>query len=180
MKRLRSRSHDGRPEALDHGLTAAEWYPPHGMDRMAVIEEDTADLIRQVVAGRQALERAEQEHEREIRRLLLDILDVVDAFDRVLANINERGDEIAPEIKPWVGNVRSVYRLLERSLSDREVSAVAGVAEVFDPDWHDVVDVVDDPSRPAGEIVRCDRRGYRWRGQLLRRADVVVVRSHGA
>jgi molecular chaperone GrpE len=48
--------------------------------------------------------------------------------------------------------------------------------EVFDPDVMEAVEVVGDTGRPPGTVVEEVRPGYRWRGRLLRSAQVKVAR----
>ena len=40
-----------------------------------------------------------------------------------------------------------------------------------------VIEVVDDPDRPPGEVVDEVRRGYTWRGRVLRFAEVRASRT---
>ena len=41
-----------------------------------------------------------------------------------------------------------------------------------DPERMIVIEVVDDPDRPPGTVVKELRRGYTWKGRLLRYAEV--------
>ena len=45
-----------------------------------------------------------------------------------------------------------------------------------DPESMIVVEVVDDPNRPPGQVVEEVRRGYTWRGRVFRFAEVRAVR----
>jgi molecular chaperone GrpE len=40
-----------------------------------------------------------------------------------------------------------------------------------------VLEVIDVPEKPAGTVVKELRRGYTWRGRVIRYAEVQAVRS---
>jgi molecular chaperone GrpE len=67
-------------------------------------------------------------------------------------------------------------RRVERLLPTWEVEPVRCTNEVFDPERMEVVEVVGDTGRPPGTVVEEVRPGYRWRGKLVRYAQVKVAR----
>jgi molecular chaperone GrpE (heat shock protein) len=105
--------------------------------------------------------------ERDLRMFLVDLLDVLDAFDRL------RG-EFAGTIAGMPRSVETTARLLERTLGRRGVRRVELVGGVLDPAWADVDEVVVDPSAPEETVVRELVAAYRWGDEPLRRGRVVV------
>lgn len=67
-------------------------------------------------------------------------------------------------------------RRVERLLPTWDVEPIRCTDESFDPDRMEVVEVVADTGRPPGTVVEEVRPGYRWRGQLVRYAQVKVAR----
>jgi molecular chaperone GrpE len=67
-------------------------------------------------------------------------------------------------------------RRVERLLPSWEVEPVRCTDGVFDPELMEVVEVVGDTGRPPGTVVEEVRPGYRWRGKLVRYAQVKVAR----
>ncbi len=67
-------------------------------------------------------------------------------------------------------------RRVERVLPQFGLEPIACEGQPFDPEAMEVVEVVDDPDRPAGTVVEEVRRGYRWDGRPFRSAQVKVVR----
>jgi molecular chaperone GrpE len=65
---------------------------------------------------------------------------------------------------------------LRRTLKAEQIHAIACVGRPVDLERMTVVEVVDDPSRPPGEVVEEIRRGYTWQGRLLRYAEVRASR----
>jgi len=74
-----------------------------------------------------------------------------------------------------VGYDMSLQRLA-RALDQHALERIACVGEPFDPETMEVAEVVRDPERTATEVVGEVRPGYRWRGRLLRYAQVRVAR----
>jgi molecular chaperone GrpE len=67
-------------------------------------------------------------------------------------------------------------RRVERLLPDLELEPMACLGELFDPETMEVVEAVGDTEQPPGFVVEEVRTGYRWRGQVLRFAQVKVAR----
>jgi molecular chaperone GrpE len=65
---------------------------------------------------------------------------------------------------------------LERALQQQGLEQIACVGEPFDPETMEVAEVVRDPQRAGTEVIGELRPGYRWRGRLLRYAQVRVAR----
>jgi molecular chaperone GrpE len=73
------------------------------------------------------------------------------------------------------------YGLIQKRL--RRVMAAEGVERIsceglpVDPELMTVLEVIDVPEKPAGTVVKELRRGYTWRGRVIRYAEVQAVRS---
>jgi len=67
-------------------------------------------------------------------------------------------------------------RRVDRLLPTWDVEAVRCTNEEFDPDLMEVVEVVADTGCEPGTVVEEVRPGYRWRGRLVRFAQVKVAR----
>jgi molecular chaperone GrpE len=76
------------------------------------------------------------------------------------------------------GYTMSVQRL-ERALRQNELEPIPCVGLSFDPERMEALEVVTDTDRPSGEVIDEIRRGYLWRGRVLRPAQVRVAKSSG-
>jgi molecular chaperone GrpE len=73
------------------------------------------------------------------------------------------------------GYTMSVQRV-ERSLQQHGLEPIPTVGRSFDPELMEVVEVVTDSDRPAGEVIEEVRRGYLWHGRVFRYAQVRVAK----
>ena len=69
----------------------------------------------------------------------------------------------------------SVQRV-QRALEQHGLERIACVGQPFDPETMEVAEVVRDPARGGTDVIDELRPGYRWRGKLLRYAQVRVAR----
>lgn len=174
------RGEELKPEDLEISEAAEEllgWEKDENQSPLQAIEADIRRLIRQVAEARFAASQGERGHNEATRKLLLEMIEVLDAFDRVFANVRHKPAEMTRQMKIWVGNFRTVRRLVERMLGGGGVSTIQNVDGEFDPHWHQIAETVEDPSKPTGTIVEETRRGYVWGKQILRKTEVVVVRN---
>ena len=143
----------------------------------AVLEADLQRLMRAAAEAEQRREALERSSAAETRRLLLGIIEAVDAFERVFGSIAARPDEVTPQMRKWTANFRTVRKLLERALEEHGVAPIASVDGEFDPRFHMVGETRDGSGEPDGAILGELRRGYLWRGQVLRKAEVAVAKG---
>ncbi|MCZ7647474.1 MAG: nucleotide exchange factor GrpE [Planctomycetota bacterium] len=155
-------------------LRVQGWSAQNAGDPMAALLEDVAALMRE--AAEQRTSRAEQEsqHGGETRRLLLALVEALDAFERVRRSVEAKAELVTPQMKLWLGNYRTIGRLLEKALGEHGVGRIEKL-ERFDPQWHKAGETVVDPSREEGLILEKLLDGYVWNGQVLRKAEVKVA-----
>jgi molecular chaperone GrpE len=66
---------------------------------------------------------------------------------------------------------------LRRALGADQIERIECLDRPVDPELMNVVEVVDDPDRIAGQVVEEIRRGYTWQGRVLRYAEVRASRA---
>jgi molecular chaperone GrpE len=153
-------------------------------DPLAIVEPlaplpdglDDLDLEAEVVGLLARCGRLENqcEHERRAaveaqRALLLDILEVADALDRIAAA------NVADE--PARRGIGATRRLLAAKLARAGVQPIDLLGVRFDPSIADGADTELRSDLPEDTVVQEIVRGYRWRSEVLRRASVVVSRQ---
>ncbi len=141
------------------------------------IEQGIRQLMLQVAEDAAKVREDERERKAETRKLLLELLEVIDAFERVFRSIHAKKDDITPQMKIWTGNFRTVRKMLDSIVASRDVVRIENLDSGFDPQWHKVAEVVTDPEKPDGTIVEEVKAGYVWLGDVLRKTEVTVVRN---
>lgn len=114
-----------------------------------------------------AMTERDEAHRREMRRLLLDFLEVLDSLDRLLAP----GEAVAG---PSLAVLR---RQLLEAFGRAGVRFFESTSRPFDPERHEAVESRWHPGLAAGTVVEEIRPGCEWNGELLRTAQAVVARE---
>jgi molecular chaperone GrpE len=98
--------------------------------------------------------------------------------EQVRAIIQQHGPESR---RPFFDALLEGYGLIQarlrRAMDAEQLHRIDCLGQPVDPDLMTVLEVVDDPDRPTGEVVEEVRRGYTWRGRVLRYAEVRASRS---
>ncbi|GHC55555.1 nucleotide exchange factor GrpE [Streptomyces flavofungini] len=121
--------------------------------------------------GSRALAARDAAHRAHTERLLLVCADTLDACGRLLADGPGGADPAA-----YHRSLELVVRQLESAVTGEGLELFGRVGERADPATHHVVEVRA-VSSGAGddEVLEVVRHGYRYRGQVLRAARVVVA-----
>ncbi len=111
----------------------------------------------------------------------LDMLPVMDNLERALKSAKvEMGKSDKPCEPFFVGllqGVEMVHKQLEDALQKNHVKKMQDSGHVFDPEKHQVIQQVEDPSKPNGTIVEELQTGYMiGENRVLREAMVVVTK----
>jgi len=147
-----------------------------GAALIQALENDLNALLRDAVRSRLALEEAERGRVTFERKLLLGLLDLRDALDRVFHSVQSRPDSVNEQMRVWLGNFRAVGRLLDRQLGDLGAERMpVSPGDSFDPERHSILETVADPSKDDETIVEEVGSGWVRAGAVLRKATVAVV-----
>jgi molecular chaperone GrpE len=111
-------------------------------------------------------ERMNAERERII---LLELLEVMDNFERALSSSSEGGD--------LEEGLQSVYNQLLRILEQHGVIPFGSVGKKFNPEIHEAVLAISTDEYPSGTIIAEMQRGYKIGDELLRPARVQVAQN---
>lgn len=103
------------------------------------------------------------------RELILELLSIVDDFERALAFVQREPQAISE-------GMQAIYRRLIHLLAAQGVTAFESLEKQFDPTQHEAIGVVACNGKEAGVIVEELRRGYRWGDEVLRPAQVCVAK----
>lgn len=103
------------------------------------------------------------------REVLLALLDVKDDVDRALLHIRETSDAVAD-------GLRLIQQRFNNLLEAHGVTAFESEGEVFDPEIHEAMTMIEGEGEQSGTVYSEHRRGYLMNGKLLRPARVAVLK----
>jgi molecular chaperone GrpE (heat shock protein) len=167
-----------RPHSVSTDRTSPDSSGGDQAELLDAIEQDTRRLIREIADAKHRLAETERSNTIHSRKMLLALIEIQDGFDQVFRSIQAKENQITPQMKTWIGNFRTVRRLLDRVLADEGVATIQrSASQTFDPHWHSVAELVNDSTKGDATILEETKRGYTWHGELLRRMEVVVVQN---
>lgn len=145
-------------------------------EKIAAVEnalEETRDQLLRRTAELENMRRRHQAEREQLifeanKRLILDLLSVVDDLERTLAHASEEKDPIAQGIE-------LVYRNFLKTLERYGVSTMETVGQMFDPMMHDAMMQEPRADLEPGTITKEIQRGYMLRDAVLRHAKVIVA-----
>jgi len=141
------------------------------------IQQDVVTLIREVDALKADAARAGEKANRDQKQLLLDMLDVLDSFERVFANIEPREQAAERQARTWAGNFRTVKKVLENHLRKHGVVRIEAPEGKAIPGFHTILETEQQLDLEDGTILEELQKGYLWQGKVLRAAHVKAVKN---
>jgi molecular chaperone GrpE (heat shock protein) len=149
---------------------------PHveGQNLWQAAKDEVERLERRTAEAETSLSKIHKTHDAAKRKLLLNVIeDIMDNLDRIAAGTDGRQDDTAAQ--QWLKRFQRTRRTLEQLLAKEQVvpidvvSAPPGVVTISEVEERDDV--------PDGTVVAVNWRGYLWKGEVLRKADVVIARN---
>jgi hypothetical protein len=113
------------------------------------------------------------EEESRLKRLIKDVLNVVDALDRVFELVDQQPGAMPAGTE---AGLRSVYQLLLDTLSRYGLKQLE-ISDKFDPNLHRAMGTEANLKLSNGDISRVLLNGYLLNDDILRAAQVVVVKN---
>jgi molecular chaperone GrpE (heat shock protein) len=119
----------------------------------------------------------EEQHQAQLRILLLAFVEVMDSFDRFFASTGEPADVTPAQAHSWLNTFRLMGRQLENTLRDAGVIPITCLGQEAQPGQHEIVGVQEVPGVEKDTIVQEVFRGYAWNGEILRKPRVIVAQG---
>jgi molecular chaperone GrpE len=158
------------------------------------LAEAIADLDEALDRGRLEIEKARDRIDAEAARSAAAIESELDALyegqswfrrlgvrayhGRARGLVGRRMRETRPELfAALLEGYGLIQARLRRAMDAGQVRRIGSVGLPVDPGLMTVIEVVDAPDRPPGHVVDEVRRGYTWRGRVLRYAEVRAARE---
>ncbi len=152
---------------------------------IAALEAEKAELKDQLLRSLAEVEnvrrRAQRERENSARYaaepLAKDLLAVRDNLCRAVESVSAEAAEAEPQLKALLDGVVMTEKGLSEAFARHHIEIIDPLGEKFDPNFHDAMFEVPDPTQPAGTVAQVIEVGYRLHDRLLRAARVGVVKA---
>jgi molecular chaperone GrpE len=153
---------------------------------MAELRQESADLKDRLLRSLAEMENLRRRTEREvadsrvygIANFARDVLTVADNMRRALDAVGSAPLAGAdPAMTAFLEGVELTERELQKALEKHGVIRLDPAGQKFDPNMHQAMYEVPDPSVPAGTVVQVVQPGYRLGERVLRPAMVAVAKG---
>jgi molecular chaperone GrpE (heat shock protein) len=141
------------------------------------VERDLIELIREVETLKDKLRAAESQAHEERKAMLLSLLGVMDAFDRLFRNIAPKEASADRQTQIWLGNFRGVRKKLESFFKQEGVARIDSPEGKVLPGFHEVEETRENLRLETDTILEVVEQGYLWREQVLRKSKVIAVKN---
>jgi molecular chaperone GrpE len=110
-----------------------------------------------------------EEGRRGVERLILDLIPVLDAFDRALQAHDD------PAYEEYRKGITLIRKQLWDAIARHGVQRIDAAGKMFDPHMHQAIERLESEEFPDGYIVAVFQDGYMFHGRVLRPAIVRVA-----
>ncbi|MEW6171834.1 MAG: nucleotide exchange factor GrpE [Bacillota bacterium] len=158
-------SPERRMEELEAALAAAENKAQEYYQQLLRLRADFENMRKRVNKEREELLHFAGE------ALVAALLPVLDDFERALKSPGDK-------IEDFLAGLEMIHRRLSETLTQEGLEVIPTVGDVFDPTRHEAVAFETTRKEPANTVLEEFRRGYTFRGKVLRPALVKVVKEN--
>jgi len=106
------------------------------------------------------------------KRIILDLLAVIDNFERALEQEKKRE---SAEAQALLAGFTMIYQSLEKLLAKFGVQAITDFS-VFNPKYHEALMQVESDKHKSGEVAQVLQKGYTMHDKVIRPATVSVAK----
>jgi molecular chaperone GrpE len=108
-----------------------------------------------------------------IENTIAEFLPIIDNFENALNFANES----SAEVKNWAIGFQMILSQLKDILHNHGIVAFHSVGNIFDPYYHEAMEIVETNDHPDGSIIEEFAKGYKSINRIIRPAKVKVVKK---
>ena len=146
-------------------------------DKFIQIEKEVTRLKQENVKLKNDLEECNLNTERQIDALILELVQVVDAFDKSELVVKEKGYSDDETASKAIKRMLQPKKIALSVLAKYNVTQIDLDGKVINEDICTVVDTEPDPTKEDGLVIAIEKNGYMRGERLIRRAEVVIVKN---
>ena len=156
-----------------------------GQEELEQLKEENKklkeDYLRAYADAENTKRRCTQEIEKNnkyaISNFAKNLLSVADNLDRALKSIPEDKKDDCEHLKNLLTGVEMTQHELDKVFEKFGIKKMDIIGTKFDPNYHQVIQEVEDQEKPNGTIIRELQSGYMINDRILREAMVVVSKG---
>lgn len=145
--------------------------------QMEKIQKDNEDLYKEKIdiLEKENLEYRNiiKEYEKEERNFIKKTMDIIDEINKLKYYIDNNGSD---KLK---NTLSKNMKYIKKQLLDMNIEVIDCVGEIFNENYHNCVEVVEDLEKNNFEVVEEIKAGFKYKGHVVRAANVVVVENGG-
>lgn len=108
-------------------------------------------------------------------KILNDLVDVIDNFERTLGFIEKDEDE---KVKNIVVGIQMIQKLFLETLDKHGLKQIDALGKEFDPNFHEALAQQPAEGKKEMEVIMVHQNGYTLNERVIRAAKVVVVKNN--
>ena len=135
-------------------------------------------LMKSRAKNSSTFEKENERSDKWRKELLLELLEVVDSLERILAQAEE--SPAKENTEKITGHVRTTLQQMNYLLKRRGIMPFDTKGREADPAFTEIVDFEERKDIAEDVVIKETSKGYVFKGQLLRRARVIVARKKEA
>lgn len=181
---------DGEPDSTSSQAAASEEQLKAAAepDPMQVLETRIGELEDQRLRALADLDnyrkRMARQFDEVVRsandRLLIELVEVADNFERAIAHTNDQGEVDAARLAALKQGTELIYGQLRGLLDRYDVKPLESIGRPFDPRYHEALAQIDSDQYDEGIVAAEINRGYLIGERVLRYARVAVSKGSPA
>lgn len=135
-----------------------------GALNIASLKEDLEEKNKEIFKLKKEIELCE-ENDKKVMKKIISIVDEIVYVERFVMESNN---------SKLIMNIESIQKRIKKELREIGIEEIPTVGEIFNNRLHECVDVVNMEKKEKYEIIDVVKKGYTYKGSILRVASVIA------
>lgn len=141
------------------------------MNELPALKTKVIEFQKSIVELKDELRQLQNAADKEAKRAFLEQLEWFDLLSLAIEDLK------ASEHTVFIKSFERLQKKMQRYFESHAILPVTPKHSEQDADCIKVLDTRPHPELPEGTVLEIIRPGYRWKGQVLRKAELVTVRN---
>ncbi|MCK5296291.1 MAG: nucleotide exchange factor GrpE [Alphaproteobacteria bacterium] len=154
-------------------------------EKIRTLEAEVAKLKDKYVRAHAEMENVRRRAQAEIKKkttyavseFAKELLSVADNLARALQSVPKENSEENKLIKDMIVGIEMTEKELNNVFERHGIKLIEAVDKIYNPNFHQVIQELEDPSKINGTIIHEVQAGYMIKDRLLRESMVVVSKG---